>query len=198
MSLQQQFRQPIGWLGALAGWIMANRPSNRQRNRWTVKLLNIQSRDHILEIGCGPGLALQLCQKQARQGFVMGLDHSGVMVNQAKRRNPQLTILQGSLQNLPTLLPPTQLFDKIFAINVVQFMDDLNLFYRQIHNFSKPGGIVATTYQPRHAKANRQDALDMAEKITMAMRQAGFSNMKVEELPLQPLPAMCVRGEKHV
>jgi len=34
-----QFRRPHGVLGRVAGWVMANRPSNRRRNMWTVGLL---------------------------------------------------------------------------------------------------------------------------------------------------------------
>jgi hypothetical protein len=31
-----QFSRPHGRLGCAAGWIMVNRPSNRQRNEWTL------------------------------------------------------------------------------------------------------------------------------------------------------------------
>jgi hypothetical protein len=58
----RQFRRPTGLLGRLAGWIMANRPSNIERNRWTVDLLNVQPSDHVLEIGFGPGLR---CERQS-------------------------------------------------------------------------------------------------------------------------------------
>jgi len=53
-----QFRRPSGLLGRLAGWIMANRPSNIERNRWTVDLLNIKETDHVLKLGFGPGLSI--------------------------------------------------------------------------------------------------------------------------------------------
>ena len=55
MSFKQniisQFSNPHGLLGRLAGTIMAHRPSNQERNRWTVDLLEIQPDDHVLEIG---------------------------------------------------------------------------------------------------------------------------------------------------
>ena len=41
---------------------------NRERNRWTVDLLNIQSGDRIVEIGCGPGLALEGCLVRVGDG----------------------------------------------------------------------------------------------------------------------------------
>jgi hypothetical protein len=38
---------------------MAHRPSNAQRNRWVVSLLDVQPTDRVLEIGFGPGIAIQ-------------------------------------------------------------------------------------------------------------------------------------------
>jgi hypothetical protein len=42
----------------MAGWVMAHRPSNRQRNSWVVSLLDVRPADRVLEIGFGPGLAI--------------------------------------------------------------------------------------------------------------------------------------------
>src|SRR5829696_5871014 len=85
-----QFRKPEGRLGAFAGWIMANRGSNRQRNEWTVDLLEIAPTDRVLELGCGPGLALAAAAQRAALGRVVGLDHSEVMIGQARARLDKL------------------------------------------------------------------------------------------------------------
>src|SRR6187551_3753374 len=53
-----QFGHPRGAAGNVAGWVMAHRPSNRQRNRWVASLLDVQPTDRVLEIGFGPGLAI--------------------------------------------------------------------------------------------------------------------------------------------
>jgi hypothetical protein len=49
--LIKQFGRPSGFVGRLAGWSMARRPSNRQRNQWTVDLLRLTPGDRVLEIG---------------------------------------------------------------------------------------------------------------------------------------------------
>lgn len=54
-----QFGHPRGPLGHLAGWIMGARASNRERSRWAVSLLDIEPTDRVLEIGFGPGLAIE-------------------------------------------------------------------------------------------------------------------------------------------
>ena len=72
-TLYGQFRKPTGFLGWVAGWIMAHRASNTTRNRWTVDLLNIKETDHVLEIGFGPGLSIASAARLARQGVVVGM-----------------------------------------------------------------------------------------------------------------------------
>ena len=56
----------IGLLGQLAGQVMANRSSNIERNRWMLELMRLKPRDRILEIGYGPGLALEGALQQAQ------------------------------------------------------------------------------------------------------------------------------------
>ena len=53
-----QFHQPTGAAGHVAGWIMGRRSSNVARNRWAVRLLDVQPSDRVIEFGCGPGVAI--------------------------------------------------------------------------------------------------------------------------------------------
>ena len=85
----RQFGCPQGPLGMFAGLIMATRPSNRKRNEWAVSLLEPHTATVVLEIGCGPGLALaRMCQTNPALR-VVGIDHSALMVATARRRMPQ-------------------------------------------------------------------------------------------------------------
>ena len=83
----RQFSRPRGLLGRLAGLIMANRPSNLERNMRTLALVNIQPDDRVLEIGFGPGIAIERAAELAKRGKVIGVDHSALMLRQASRRN---------------------------------------------------------------------------------------------------------------
>lgn len=192
-----QFQHPRGMLGRMAGWVMAHRPSNRDRNRWTVNLLNIQPQDNILEFGCGPGLGLQACLSRAADGYVIGLDHSQTMLDQARARNRsavldgRLHLRLGSLDELSCL--PEQ-FDKIFSVNVIQFFDDKLTVFNTLHAHLKPNGIVATTYMPRGRNPSRAKALTLAEEVKQHMEHAGFVQIRTEELPLKPVPAVCIVG----
>jgi cyclopropane fatty-acyl-phospholipid synthase-like methyltransferase len=203
MSLQTmvvtQFHRPHGILGHIAGWIMAHRPSNRDRNRWTVDLLDIQPDDDVLEIGCGPGLALEACLKRVTRSRVMGLDHSQAMLDQAAARNARalsegrLILRLGAWESLRDT---EQQFDKIFSVNVVQFLDDPAAAFDVLHATLKPGGTAATTYMPRGKNPTREQAHRMANDVKRCMENSGFIRIKLEELPLNPVPAVCVLGTR--
>lgn len=198
--IARQFSKPNGLLGGLAGWIMAHRPSNVQRNAWTVDLLNLEPHHRVLELGCGPGLALKACAARVTEGRIVGLDHSEVMIGQAARRLAS-EITAGKVRLKVEGLEATRLadasFDRIFSLNVVQFLPDVALAYRIFFDALTDGGIAATTYQPRTKRPTREQAFAMADKVSAAMRSAGFEEMKVHRLDLEPAPAICVTGVKR-
>jgi hypothetical protein len=68
--LDAAFGHPRGPLGRLGGVIMAR--STRQRNEWTLSLLDIQRADHVLEVGCGPGALIQALTARVTEGLVTG------------------------------------------------------------------------------------------------------------------------------
>ncbi|MCC0030821.1 MAG: class I SAM-dependent methyltransferase [Brucellaceae bacterium] len=95
-----------------------------------------------------------------------GIDHSAVMLDQAKRRLSEaapdvpLTLIEG---NHLLLGDHPAAFDAIWSVNVVQFFPDMDEAFGLIFSALKPGGRVATTCQPRHRKATRADAVAMGE-----------------------------------
>jgi cyclopropane fatty-acyl-phospholipid synthase-like methyltransferase len=194
-----QFRRPHGALGHLAGWIMAARGSNRARNTWTVGLLEIGPNDRVLEIGCGPGLGLAEAARQATAGRVVGLDHSETMLGQARARNATaiaaggVELVLGGLEKVAGLPGP---FDKIFSINVVQFLPDRAAAFATLLGKLAPGGTVATTYMPRHRNPTRADAERTAREIADILARAGFASIRIETLDLKPVPAVCVLGRR--
>jgi len=202
VTLQQtilnQFSKPQGTFGRLAGLVMANRPSNRLRNEWTIDLLDLMPDDRILEIGCGPGLALAAAIARVPHGEVVGLDHSDLMIQQARRRNQQavadgtLELRVGGLEQLESF----ERFDKVYWVNVVQFLADKPAAFRLLRSVLRPGGTFATTYIPRHSGATRAAALKSAERIRQQLDHASFTDIRLEELPLKPVPAMCVIGHR--
>jgi ubiquinone/menaquinone biosynthesis C-methylase UbiE len=125
--LRAQFGRPTGLPGRMAGWLMANRSSNRRRNAWVVSLLDVQRDDRVLEMGFGPGIAIRELARRATDGRVCGIDHSEVMLRQASRRNAHairrgvVDLRLGSVDALPDFDAP---FDNIMAVNALLFAND--------------------------------------------------------------------------
>jgi ubiquinone/menaquinone biosynthesis C-methylase UbiE len=192
----EQFKKPSGAFGHIIGWIMAARGSNRERARWTVDLLQIDPDDRVLELGCGPGVALEHVGRRLQSGVVVGIDHSLVMIKQAARRNREaiatgrVLLRLGGVEDVRVLDGP---FTKILSINVIQFMPDLTLFFQLLRTKLAPGGSVGTTYQPRNKNPTRSDAIAMADQMSAAMKSAGLAKIHVEECDFNT-PAVCVVG----
>jgi SAM-dependent methyltransferase len=197
--IYRQFEHPHGALGALAGFVMSHRPSNRERNRWTVDLIAPEKTAHVLEIGCGPGLALAATCERVTAGRIVGLDHSPLMLAQAAKRNRyaiergRLQLHLGGLDSLAALNPD---FDVAYSINVAMFWRDRRAALRAIHRVIRPQGLLATTYQPRHRGAQGADAFKFADQLRGDMNELGFTALRIEKLPLHPLPAVCVLGRR--
>ena len=195
-ALVGQFGHPRGVAGNVAGWVMAHRPSNRQRNRWVASLLDVQPADRVLEIGFGPGLAIaELSRKVGPAGHVYGVDRSDVMLRQATARNAtviqagRVTLTLGTVERLPPALAGP--FDAILAVNNLGFWTAPAERLEELRRRLTPGGRIAIARQPRCPGATRSTSLDAAGEITGLLQAAGFTRARTEILDLAP-PVVCV------
>jgi protein-L-isoaspartate O-methyltransferase len=182
-----QAHHPRGAAGCVTGWEMAHRPSNRQRSGWVVSLLDVQPADQVLEIGFGPGLTVAELAR-AGAGHVYGIDHSGVMLRQASRRNAaairagRVTLIRAPADQIPRALDGP--FDAILAINSLGF-------WPAPAERLAPGGRVAIASQPRCPGATADTSRSTAREIEDLLRAAGFTHLSTQTLPLSP-PVACV------
>ncbi len=196
-AIVRQFGRPTGLVGRLAGLVMAIRPSNRERNRRTVELLDIRPDDRVLEVGYGPGLAIRWAAERAVHGKVVGIDHSASMRRVAARRNApavaagRVELHVASLDAMPTFGAP---FDKVLAVNVYLFWPDPVGALARLASLMRPGGTIALTFQPRGRGATNEDGRRGAERIAESLRAVGFLDVRAEVLPMRPVDAVCVLG----
>jgi trans-aconitate methyltransferase len=180
MSFTRHFMHPSGLRGRLAGWVMATRGSNVTRNKWVVDLLDIGPDDRVLEIGCGPGIAV--AEAVARGAEVVAVDPSDVMRKMASTRTPAATVLEGDADDLPD--GP---FTVAYAVNTAQFWPDVDTTLAAVRERMAPGGRVALAIQPRFKGATTADAVRIAEENRERLRAAGFGDLRVERLTLRPV-----------
>ncbi len=144
-TIGKQARKPSGWLGEvmfshMAAW------GHRPLTRWAISFLDVQPTDHMLDVGCGGGMAIQLIARIAIEGFVAGVDYSEEMVQQARKRNSaavwagRVEIKHGNVVALPY---NDESFDKVIAVETFYFWPDPVANLKEVHRILKPGGLVA-------------------------------------------------------
>ena len=192
-----QFHQPTGAVGHVAGWIMGRRSSNVARNRWAVRLLEVQPTDRVIELGCGPGVAIAALATRANRGLVVGVDHSQVMIGQARRRNRaavragRVRLVHAPVERLSIGDGP---FDAALAVNTVGMWPDPTDRLRELARLLRPGGRIALVSQPRCPGATAATSAAAAKELAGLLTEAGFGHLRTELLDLDP-PAACVLGQ---
>ena len=191
-----QFGNPRGLIGRLVGMIMAY--ENRERNAWAVSLLNVQEADRVLEIGFGPGWAIERLATLATAGFVAGVDHSETMVQVATERNitavrqGRLELKRGSALALPY---EGEAFTKVLAVNSLHHWPDPLAGLDEAWRVLMPGGVLVIVEQPRSATSD--DGLrEMTHKLTEQVANAGFGQIRSESKAMRPVASLAVIGVK--
>jgi ubiquinone/menaquinone biosynthesis C-methylase UbiE len=150
----RQFGHPEGRLGALAGRVMARR--NGEVNAWAVELLEIQAGEHVLEIGCGPGLSLAAAAR-GPAARITGVDPSAVMVAQARRRNRRAThatVVEAGAEALPLADASV---DAAIAVNSLSHWRERDRGLAELARVLRPGGRAALVLRLRNPAAGRLD-----------------------------------------
>lgn len=181
----RQFGRPTGVLGWAIGHLMAVK--NSQMNRLAVELLNVQPDDQVLEIGFGPGTAIQMLATRATKGFVAGVDLSEVMVKQAARRNRkfiktgQVELRQGTVSNLPY---EDGRFTKVCAVNNFYIWPTPEDDLKEVRRVMKEGGLLLLCLRMKHPSRSFMVAPGFTEseveEVQGLLRRVGFRHVRTE------------------
>ena len=189
-----QAHDPHGPAGRVTAWEMAHRPSNRQRSRWAVSLLDIQPGDRALELGFGPGVAIAALAR-AGAAHVYGVDHSGVMLRQASKRNAaairagRITLIRASADQLPPALDGP--FDAILAVNSLGFWPAPGQRIAELRLRLAPGGRMAIASQPRCPGATADTSRGAAREIEGPAERRRLHPPEHSHPPSQPPGGVC-------
>jgi ubiquinone/menaquinone biosynthesis C-methylase UbiE len=188
--IDSQYRRPSGLLGRWIGRRMAQQ--HVPENVWTVSLLEAQPHDRILEIGFGPGLAVEKLAPKVTEGLIAGIDFSRVMVAAATTRNAA-AVRAGRVKlrygDAIRLVYDNASFDKAYSIHSIYFWRKPAAALKEIHRVLKPGGSLVMTILPKE-KWNTGDSgkyIGMAdctpysgEEMRVMLLKAGFSSTRIE------------------
>ncbi len=188
-----QFGKPTGALGAVVGHLMAWK--NGPRSRFVLSLLDLAPHHRVLEIGFGPGVDLARVAALVPEGSIAGVDHSDIMLRQARRRLARTGHLARADLRCAGVAPlpfGDTVFDRLFSINSVQFWGDLDVATREISRVLAPAGRVAIAFQPMSRGATDDDARRKAAVVADSLGRAGLREISISERALRPVLCCCV------
>lgn len=202
-ALAVQLRKPVGEYGREVGKVMAQK--NAEVNAFTLECLDVQPKDHVLEIGFGPGEGIAQAVQLTPEGFVAGIDYSPDMLAMAKERNYRALMQeQGELQlGHAQELPYTdESFHKIFAVNVFHFWPSPTQELAECFRVLKAGGRVAffMAYPSSWLPGLRESGVFIAREpadVEKLLTDAGFNNAQHRTFTLQEFKGFAVIGEKE-
>jgi len=174
-----QFGGPRGPKGWVAAQIVARLTG--EANRWMVDSLAVGGDDRVLDVGCGPGLAVAYAAGMT-QVRVVGVDASATMVRHAGRRNRaavrsgRVEIHRADAAKLPF---PDGSFTKVVSLNSLQFWVEPDEGLRELHRVLEPGGRVAVVLMARSDERPGPDAPPWVDETADRMGSAGFVDLDV-------------------
>lgn len=189
-SIARQFSRPSGPFGHLVTRLLAR--GNASFNRWLVgELAALEpSPAAVIELGCGPGIALAELLSAYPAASVVGVDPSSVVLKSARRRNApaiaasRLTLVTGGTETVAS----SPRADLVLATHVLYFWADPVRELRRINDILTPQGHVALGYQLRRDMppiAQRTfpregfTLYDGDDQVTAVLQQAGFTPPEV-------------------
>jgi len=128
--------------------------SNANFSRWAVLQIEQHLKrppQRILEIGPGPGIGLEELLRRFPEAQAWGVDHSGEMLRQSRRRNRRaveagrLTLVRGDVGAARDLAP----VDLVAANHVLYFWREPEHVLSMVQECLGPGGSIALGYQLR-------------------------------------------------
>jgi ubiquinone/menaquinone biosynthesis C-methylase UbiE len=182
-----QSMRPHGFWGGVFGWFMDRR--NARAHEFALKRLDVQKTDTILEIGFGTGRLVRKMAKQAREGYICGVDPSELMLKTAEKRTKKFC-KQGRVElklGEAAALPWADAqFDKAAALHCFHFWRDPWHDITEVCRVLKPGGLLLLILRA-HRKAGpkwlpnpiSRSGQEIAEAFQLLVN-SGFSETRIE------------------
>jgi SAM-dependent methyltransferase len=177
--MPSQFGAPTGPKGWLAAQVVARLTGDA--NRWMVDCLEVGGDDRVLDVGCGPGLALGFAA-DAGARTVVGVDASATMVGHARRRHRRavrkgdVVVRHADAARLPF---PDAHFTKVGTLNSLQFWAAPAEGLGELFRVLEPGGRVAVVLMSRSDEQGATLSPPWVEETAEDMRTVGFTGVEV-------------------
>jgi ubiquinone/menaquinone biosynthesis C-methylase UbiE len=196
-SIAPQLKCPSGIGGKEVGKIMD--AMNDLQNDWVLSLLNLQTKDIVLEIGFGTGKTIQKALSLIHAGKIYGVELSDTMLEEASQLlnkeilSEQVKLSKGNPEQLPY---KDGQFDKIYAVHVVYFWKDISKVFSELYRVNKSGGITAIYFVSPILEPSPYFHEYSSEEIVSGLQTAGFGTIEVQRKKFGKQNGICILARK--
>jgi trans-aconitate methyltransferase len=162
-----------------------------ERFNWAVDILDIHVGDNILEIGCGPGVAVELIAQQLTTGIITAIDRSKTMIERAVKRNKNYIDEKKAVLKTSALAQVTfnDSFNKVFAFNVNLFWTGRAVKELEIiKQYLEENGAFFLFYMAPAVNVNQR----ITEVVRQNLEREGFIVTSILTGDLKPVPPICI------
>jgi len=183
--LQDEFNQ---WAAAGRGDEMEDHHSDITDQ--TLALMELQSADRVLDLGCGTGWASRRMARAAAE--VVGLDVADEMLRRAEQASADFSNVRyvwGSAEKIPA---PDHHFTKVLSVESFYYYADQGKALDELRRVLAPGGklfILINLYKDNHYSLRWMSELKVAvqalseQEYMTLLRKHGFTNVQARRIP---------------
>lgn len=195
-----QAMKPRGPMGVVMGWLLER--GNAAQNRATVEALEPPRGGAVLEVGFGPGHALEMLASTRPLGLLAGVDHSELMVETARRRlarrrgDAALDLRLGDAGELPF---DDERFDLVYAVNSFHQWPAKEDALAEMAGVLRPGGDVVLSIRDFRVEGRFEppgEGAATAREACDALRGLGLQVRSREVVHSPERATFLVRGRK--
>lgn len=172
--------------------------AGRGRARLPVDLAPVSDTDHIVDIGCGPGISARIAANRGAR--VIGVDPARVMLRLARictRALPAVSWSRGSAEKLPV---PDGWATVVWSIATVHHWRDVTAGLSEVRRVLAPGGkfLVIETHVRSNASnlTNHGWTDDQVQSFAAQCRTAGFDSVRIDQRPRGRYAVWVVQAER--
>jgi protein-L-isoaspartate O-methyltransferase len=163
-----------------------------QRLLWAIGTLAIRPTDHVLEIGCGHGIAAALIAEKLVNGKIFAIDRSQKMIDAAADKN-QAHVQSGKVVFQTAALDEavfgSERFHKIFAINVNVFWTESGTKELVVtRKYLRPDGALYLFYQPPFADKIQE----IVDQVSSNLQANHYAVKQIIIEASEPVRSVCI------
>ena len=137
---------------------------------WGLSFFEFNTRDTVLDIGCGGGMTLSRLAEKVPEGKIYGVDYSALSVAKSKEMNKavvesgRMKIVEGSVDALPF---DNEMFDKITTVESFYFWPTPEKSLSEVYRVLKSGGVFILVADIHGAAELTEDQIENIKRYDL-------------------------------